>query len=355
MDFRLDDTQQAVADLAATVLRNDNDSARVEQSLTSALGYDETLWKAMAQAGLLALALPESLGGDGFGAVVTGCVLREVGRQTLPVPALATLAMGVLPIGALGTDDQQRTLLPEVADGRVLTGALRDAADLPTTADEQAGEYVLNGTKIGVPYAAQAYRILVPTSAGVMIVDPSADGVTLTRTPTATKAPEYTVALRDVRVARDALLTDDVRAFERYALAGAVAMGDGVIAGTLALTATHTGTRHQFGKPLATFQAVAQQLADVYITAQTMHLASASVLWRLDEGLAADDDVDVASYWLAAELPAAAQVCHHLHGGLGVDYSYPLHRYYSQAKDLARFVGGSARRLQAIGDRCSSN
>ena len=355
MDFRLDDTHQAVADLAATVLRNEADSARVEQALATEPGYDETLWKAMAQAGLLALALPESLGGDGFGAVAVGCVLAEVGRQNLPVPALATLALGVLPVAALAPVEVQQALLPEVADGRVLTGALRDAGATVTTASSDGGSFVLTGTKVGVPYAAQAHRVLVPTDAGVLAVDPHAAGVTLTRTTTATKAPEYTVVLDEVRVPRDALVTADNRAYERYALAGAAAVGDGVIAGTLALTAAHTGSRHQFGKPLATFQAVAQQLADVYVVAQTMHLAAASASWRLDHGWDADDDVDIAAYWLAAELPKAAQVCHHLHGGLGVDYSYPLHRYYSQAKDLARFVGGSARRLQAIGDRCTSN
>jgi alkylation response protein AidB-like acyl-CoA dehydrogenase len=354
VDFRLDETQQAVADLAATVLRNEADSARVEHVLDGEPGYDETLWKAMAQAGLLGLAVPEFLGGDGFGAVVVGCVLREVGRQTLPVPALATLALGVLPIVALGSAEQQRDLLPDVADGRVLSGAIRDAGDRPTIATEHGGAYQVTGTKVGVPFAAQADRILVPTTAGVLVLDPHADGVTLTRTPTSTKSAEYTVALDDVAVPRGALLTPDVAAFERFALAGAVAAGDGVIAGALALTAAHLGTRHQFGKPLATFQAVAQQIADVYVTAQTMHLTSTSVLWRLDEGLDAADDADIAAYWLAAELPTALQVCHHLHGGLGVDYSYPLHRYYSQAKDLARFVGGSEHRLRAIGDRCTS-
>jgi alkylation response protein AidB-like acyl-CoA dehydrogenase len=349
VDFRLDETQQAVADLAATVLRNEADGARVEQVLASDAGYDETLWKAMAQAGLLALAIPETLGGDGFGAVAVGSVLREVGRQTAPLPALATLALGVLPVVAMGTADQQRDLLPEVADGRVLTGALRDGGHRPATATLEDDGYVLVGTKIGVPFAAQAHRILVPTDAGVFVVDPHADGVTLTRTPSSTKSAEYTVAMTDVRIEQSGLLGRDVRAFERLALAGAVAVGDGVVAGALAITAAHLGSRHQFGKPLATFQAVAQQIADVYVTAQTMHLASASSMWRLDEGLDADDDIDVAAYWLAAELPTALQVCHHLHGGLGVDYTYPLHRYYSHAKDLARFVGGSERRLQAIG------
>jgi alkylation response protein AidB-like acyl-CoA dehydrogenase len=128
-----------------------------------------------------------------------------------------------------------------------------------------------------------------------------------------------------------------------------------VIAGALELTAQHLKTRHQFGRPLATFQAVAQQIADVYVTARTMNLASVSASWRLGTGLDAEDDLDIAAHRLASELPTALQVCHHLHGGLGVDITYPLHRYYSQAKDLARLVGGGSARLDLIGARCSSN
>jgi alkylation response protein AidB-like acyl-CoA dehydrogenase len=346
VDFSYDETQQAVANLAATVLRNESDHARVEHALSGAAGYDETLWKAMAQAGLLALALPETLGGDGFGPVEVGAVLTEVGRQTLPTPAFATLALGVLPIAALGGKAQQQALLPEVADGRVLTAALR-AMPSPSASDSR-----LTGTWVGVPYAAQAHRVLVAADDGVYVVDPSDASAEITRTPTSTGAPEYTVRLHD---AAGELLTRDVRAVERFALAGAAALADGVVAGALELTAKHIGTREQFGKALATFQAVAGQIADVYVTARTMHLAALSANWRLGNGLPADGDIDVAAYWLAAEVPPALQTCHHLHGGLGVDVTYPLHRYYAQGKDLARFVGGSEGQLERIGAACTSS
>ena len=146
------------------------------------------------------------------------------------------------------------------------------------------------------------------------------------------------------------------REFDRYAVAGAIADGRRrARRRRLALTAEHLRTREQFGRPLATFQAVAQQVADVYVIARTVHLAAVSTAWRLGSGLDADEDLAVAAYWLAAEVPKALQVCHHLHGGLGVDITYPLHRYYSQAKDLARSVGGAAHRLDRLGARCSSN
>jgi hypothetical protein len=343
VDFGLDETQRAVADLAATVLGGDPDAPRADAALASGLGYDEALWKAAAQAGLLGLALPDDLGGDGFGPVEVGLVLTAAGRQILPLPALATLALGVLPITAFGTDEQRRALLPEVADGRVLTAALRDAPAAPVRADG-AG---LSGTRVGVLYAEQAHRILVPTDAGTAVLDPRTRGVTLVRSPTSTGAPEYTLQLD--RAEPVTVLAAGLEQFDRYAVCGVAAVADGVLAGALKLTADHLRSRVQFGRPLATFQAVAQQVADVYVVARTVHLAAASCAWRLGTDRDGDDDLAVAAYWLARELPRALQVCHHLHGGLGVDVTYPLYRYYSHAKDLARFVGGAATRLDSVG------
>ena len=332
MDFSLDETQHSIAELARAVLRRPSDHARTEQAIASEPGYDETLWKGLAQAGLLSLAVPRSQGGDGFGAVEVAAVLTEVGRQTLPVPALATLALGVLPLAALGGAD----VLGEIADGGVLTAAL-------TPMSLSGG--TVSGRATGVPYAQQALRVVIPCVEGLALVRPR--DATLVRTPTSTGAPEYTVTCSGSPAE---IVPGDPAVLDRHAVAGAVAVADGVLAGALDLTAAHVRTRQQFGKPLATFQAVAQQIADVYVTAQTVHLASCAASYGL-----ADDDVDIAAYWMATELVAALQTCHHLHGGLGLDATYPLHRYYAQAKDLARLVGGASARLDRIGARCSSN
>jgi alkylation response protein AidB-like acyl-CoA dehydrogenase len=173
--------------------------------------------------------------------------------------------------------------------------------------------------------------------------------------------PEATVRLADVRVGPDALLGHDhtgrvLAELHRLALAGACAVGDGVLAGALELTADHLRTREQFGRPLATFQAVAQQVADVYLASRTVHLASVAACWGLDALATAsgsDDDLRVASYWFAEHALPALRTCQHLHGGLGMDVSYPLHRHYAWGTDLARFVGGVEHRLEAIA--CTSS
>ena len=77
----------------------------------------------------------------------------------------------------------------------------------------------------------------------------------------------------------------------QLAVAGACAVADGAVAAALAMTTAHVGSRQQFGRPLAAFQAVAQQVADVYITARTLHLAALSGCWRLAAGLDAGGDL----------------------------------------------------------------
>jgi 3-oxo-4-pregnene-20-carboxyl-CoA dehydrogenase alpha subunit len=369
MDFTLDETQEAVARLAAEVLGEHRARAAWDSPPPDPAGWDHARWKELGRAGLLSLALPDRMGGDGLGLLETALVLTEVGRRAAALPALATLALGVLPVTRWGSYAQQRALLDGVGSGgTVLTAAVREpTAVMPsvpaTTARLSGGSGTVTGIKVGVPYAAAADWILVPANASpggpvVVVVAGSAAGVSLVRTHSAGGAPEYTLRLDEAPVADllGAAADDDDRGrrvvtdLYRLALAGACCLGDGALAGALALTTAHLEAREQFGRPLATFQAAAGQIADVYITSRTLHLATLSACWRLASGRAAGRDLDVAAYWLADQATAALRTCHHLHGGIGMDVSYPLHRYSSLVKDLARFVGGADHRLDLVAD-----
>jgi 3-oxo-4-pregnene-20-carboxyl-CoA dehydrogenase alpha subunit len=362
VDFGHTESQQAVAAPATAVL---------DRGRAAGKGPDgwETLWKELGQAGLLALALPDWLGGDGLSVLDTAVLLTELGRRAEPGPALATLMLGVLPVTRWAGHDVQRAVLAGVATGdTLLTAAIREPSDpMPlapattvTVADAPGGGVgTVSGTKIGVPYAAEARWVLVPASVatggtGVVLVDPAAPGVTAMRTPSSAGTPEYTLQLDRAPVAhlvRAELDGRDVADLGQLALAGACCLADGLLAGALALTTTHVASRAQFGRPLATFQAVAQQIADISIAARTLHLATLSGCWRLDTGLDAAADLDVAGYWLAEHGPPALRACHHLHGGLGMDVSYPLPRYSALVKDLVRFTGGADCRLDALATR----
>jgi 3-oxo-4-pregnene-20-carboxyl-CoA dehydrogenase alpha subunit len=355
VDFTRGEAETEAARLAAQILGARSDVAGAA-STAEPVDFDERLWEELAAAGLLSLALPDNLGGDGLGVQAVTAVLTEVGRHAARVPALASLALGSLPVARCTDTALQRRLLAGVGAGdTVLTAAIREPSDpMPGSPATTFMAGTVSGVKTGVPYAAAASWILVPasTSAGtvVVVVEPDADGLSCQRTRSSSGLPEYTVRLDHTPVVAvlDGCPADMLCAL---AVAGACAVADGALAAALDLTSGHVRDREQFGRPLATFQAVAQQIADVYATARTLHLATLSLGWRLDTGRDAAHDADVAAYWLAEHGPPALRTCHHLHGGLGMDISYPLPRYSSLVTDLVNFVGGADACLDRLARR----
>ncbi len=345
MDFSLTESQQEIARLAGHLL----DEGKADP------------WKELARSGLLALSLPPELGGDGLGVLDTAVLLTEIGRRATPVPALATLMTGVLPIARWGNGELRRALLPAAAAGEmILTAGLREPSDpMPRApAVTVAADGTVSGTKVGVLYCAQAGRVLLPVSfasgaAGVVIVDPAADGARVTRTPATSGGPEYTLRLDRVPVEHVLGGADCLTDLYQLAVAGACSLADGALSAALALTRDHVATRRQFGRPLAAFQAVAQQVADVYVASRTLHLATLSACWRLSAGLDAAGDLAVAGYWCAEEAPRSLRTCHHLHGGTGMDVTYPLHRFSALVGDLVRYLGGAEYQLEQ--QACSLN
>jgi alkylation response protein AidB-like acyl-CoA dehydrogenase len=348
VDFTTGEAEAEAARLAAQIIG--------PVSTAEFADFDARLWKELADAGLLSLALPEHLGGDGLGVQATAAVLTEVGRHAARIPALASLALGVLPVARCTDTALQRRLLTGVAAGHtVLTAAIREPSDpMPDVPATTITAGTVSGVKIGVPYAAAASWILVaastPAGTVVAVVEPDADGLSCQRTRSSSGLPEYTVRLEHTPVLA-VLEGCPAGALCQLAVAGACAVADGAVAAALDLTSRHVRDREQFGRPLATFQAVAQQIADVYAAARTLHLATASACWRLDTGRDAAHDTDVAAYWLAEYGPPALRTCHHLHGGLGMDISYPLPRYSSLVTDLVNFVGGADARLDYLARR----
>jgi 3-oxo-4-pregnene-20-carboxyl-CoA dehydrogenase alpha subunit len=361
VEFTQTETQREIAGLAARSLQPARPASvrGIPGEKPPADAYDTALWKALAQAGLLSLPLPGWLDGDDLGVGEVTALLTEVGRSGAAVPAYATLALGVLPVVRWAGRELAGDLLSGVGTGdKVLTAALREPSDpLParpsTVAALSGAGGTVSGVKVGVPYCAEADRVLVTASTSdggtaVVVIDPA--DATVTPAHTAGGEPEYTLKLDDVPV-RGVLAAGALEGLYQLALAGALAVADGAVAAALALTKDHIGTREQFGRPLATFQAAAQHIADVYIAARTLHLAVTSACWRLSEGLDAGADLDVAAYWLASRAPATMHTCHHLHGGMGMDVTYPLSRYSGLVKDLVRFTGGADYRLDRLAAR----
>ncbi len=319
----------------------------VRTVVCEALDRDAT-WADLAAAGLLGLPVPADLGGEGMGLSEVAVLLHETGARAVHLPVWETLACAVPTLVRHGTDTQRKEWLPGVASGEVvLSPALREvggrpggpgAGALPSTT---YADGAVNGRKIAVTHAESAARLLVTARDGgrsvVVLVDPAGPGVRLVESSSSSRLARHTVVLDG---APAELLEDGAAAtLTAHATAGLCLTAAGVLAGARDLTAAYVKARQQFGRALAQFQAVAMQVADVYIASRTTDLAARNAAWRVGAGLDAADDLAVAAYWVCSQGPAALRTCHHLHGGTGVDETYPLHRYFSWITDIAHDLG----------------
>ena len=354
MDFSFSEEQQEIQKLAAQILGDKVTHERLKEIEASPEWFDGDLWAELAKAGLVGIALPEDVGGGGFSILEAALVLEEIGRTVAPVPYYATVILGALAVAEFGTDEQRKRLLPGVADGStVLTAALsEDLNPDPARPTTTATNGRLTGTKMLVPAAHLATTMIVPTSSGVFLVDPKDSGVELERLITTSGEPQFKVTLSEAvgeplgDPAQGAAIVDWI---VQRATAALCAIQLGVCEQALKMTAEYTSTREQFERPLAAFQAVAQRAADAYIDTEGVRLTAWQAVWRLAEGLPAADELAVAKFWAAEGGQRVVHAAQHLHGGIGVDVDYPLHRYFVWAKQCELTLGSATPQLVKLG------
>lgn len=362
MDLSLNEDHAAIVELARRIFEDHLPPERLRTIETGSSWFARDVWQKLAEAGMIGVGLPEREGGGGFGALGASLVLEEVGRAVAPVPYHSTVMLGALPLARFGDAAQKRRDLPAVLAGKAVLGAaLCEAGDpfvpesFATTARREGSGYRLDGEKWFVSYAEDAQRLLVAASGPegplVLLVDPSVAGISLERAETSSFEPQWIVRFDGVEVgASDVLGGPDVVAFlVDHALAGLCAMQAGVSEKALRLTAAHVSEREQFGQKIATFQAVAQRAADAFIDNQAIALTSRQAAWRLTDGRDAAAALAIAKYWAAEAGQRVAHAAQHLHGGIGVDTDYPLHRYFRWAKVLELSMGGAAVQLDRLG------
>ena len=380
MDFNYSEEQEAVRQLAGRIFTERATHERLKQIEAEAGEqgpFDRELWRELANAGLIGIHLDEEVGGSGLDFVAACLVIEAAGRTAAYVPVVETMAYGAIPIARYGTDAQRKAWLSGVAGGEtVLTAALAELAGemvLPggsqpaTTATEQGdGSWSITGTKACVPAALIADALLIPalctqgdgatTAVGVFIVDAGAPGLTMTRQTTTTGRPEAIVELSGVNVPADRRLGGEeadgaaiVDLITQYATTALCVLESGVCAAALELTAEYTKTREQFEKPIATFQAVGQRAADAYVDTEAIRLTAWQAASRLASGLPAAPEIAVAKYWAAEGGQRVVHAASHLHGGVGVDRDYPLHRFFLLTEQVELTLGGANESLRRLG------
>jgi len=357
MDFDLDEGQQAVRDLAAQILDGTVAPERLRAFEIAGEHVDRVAWKALADANLVGIAIPEEHGGSGLGFLEACLVLEQIGRHTAPVPYYASVVLGALPLARFGTDAQRQRLLPAVARGElILTAALLEAGappDSPSTSAQRDGDaWFLTGTKDFVASGLDADHLIVSATTdegpALFLIEAAAPGVARERQLVTNQIPEARVVLD--RVPAEPLAGDEaLRWTIQRATAALCATAIGVLDEAVRLTATYTTTRQQFAKPISSFQAVTQRAADAYIDAEAVRLTTWQAVWRLAGELPSEAEVATAKFWAADGGQRVAAAAQHLHGGIGVDRDYPLHRHFLWAKWIQLNLGGANQQLRQIG------
>jgi alkylation response protein AidB-like acyl-CoA dehydrogenase len=365
VDFSLTEEQEAVRELASRIFSDLATHERLREVEETEERFDAKLWSELASAGLLGIWLPEDVGGSDLGFVAAGIVAEEAGRTAAAVPFVAGAVLGAGPIARFGDADQRRRWLePMVAGDQILTAALveqgGDPADPHTTATRQGDGWRLDGMKSFVPGGMLAHAIVVSArtddGVGLFVVDPATAGVSRRPQEATSRQIEAEMELAGVEVGpADVLVTgpegsEALRWLLEHAEAALCMQVAGACDAAVKLTAQYTTDREQFGKPIATFQAVGQRAADAYIDAEAVRLTAWQAVWRLAEGLPATSEVAVAKYWADEGAQRVVHAAQHLHGGMGVDRDYPLHRYYLLTKHLALTLGGATTSLLRLGD-----
>ena len=337
MDFAFDEIQEGIRALCKQVF-----TEQVTEESLRALGdtwFHARAWKSLAQSQVLGLAIREDVGGAGLGLVELCLLLQQVGRTVAPVPALSTLILGALPVDQFASPETRKRLLPGVIAGdSFLTGALE------TDAEVRDGR--LFGEAHFVPDTHLASHVVVATPQGLFLTEVG--------------EREIQWATNDEPLARlrfdgatGELIADGAGPVEwlrRRAVLAQCAIMLGVAERAMILTATYTTERQQFGVPIGTFQAVSQRAGDMYIDAMVMRSSLWHAAWRLDQDRDPERALCIARYWAAQgghRIVAAAQ---HLHGGMGFDRDYPLHRHFLWLKRLEFSLGGASVQLAALGD-----
>lgn len=366
MDFALTETQRDLQQLAKKILEEQSSAERLTALEKAGEEFDRPLWKALAEAGLLGIAVPETHGGMDLGFDSLCLLLEEQGRTQAKIPIISTLVQCALPLSRFAEEAVCADWLPGIVSGeKLLTAATLEPGhdDLwPQLCEikQQDGQWLLNGEKHCVPWVAQADAVLVsaqyegghaialvPVGAAMAI-----QSQTVTSEETRSLLQFDALELDEAQIiVRGGQATDWIEWTEQRRRAALCAQALGLCDKMMRMSASYTSEREQFGRPVATFQAVSHRMADAFIDIECLRGVTEQAISLLSAGQDAEEAVAIAKIWCGDVCHRVSQAAQHVHGGIGVDRDYPLHRYCLMAREIELSSGPSAQLLEQIGEQ----
>jgi len=353
VDLAFTEEQDMLRDAVSGLCADAADSVRALED--DPKGYDEAFWQGLAAMGLTGLMTPEVLGGSGMGLLDAVVVYEELGRSLVPSPHLASSVVAGGVLATAGSDAQQADWLPAMAAGEaVLSVAWLEPnnssgpSGIQMAAVPDGDGFVLSGPKRHVPYASSADRLVVLARTGaaeggagavdLFLVDPTAEGVTLTLQPTVAGDTQYRVDLDRVRVeATDRIgpagtgwATWSTVMADAIVLVAAQAVGAAEAAH--ALTTQYAKERHQFDKPIGAFQSISHYLADGITAIDGARVLVHRAAWSRDEGRDVSTLAPMAKLFATQTCRDVTGVAIQVHGGMGFTVECDAQLYFRRAK-----------------------
>ena len=353
MDFSLDQETAMLKSSAEKYLKEKCPPSVVKELIKSESGFSSQMWTGIAELGWLGLTYDEVYGGFGMTFFDLFALFEEIGKAQFPSPFFTSAVISGFIIDKAGDESQKEKYLPSIINGeKIFSAAYLNRSgkadyispDIKATQNE-SGDFIINGTRYFVPFAQVADYLIVAAqnnaSGGgstLFIVDAGAEGIACQKMDTLTEEKLDTVVFEQVSVPGQNVIGNVGEAAPCLdeILSKAIVLKCAEMLGgldtVLKLTVEHVKTRHQFGKPLGTLQAVQHHCADLATFLESTRLISSQAAYLISQDLPFEKEVAMAKSWCSDAYKKGTWIAHQLHGGVGFTEEYDLHLYYKHAK-----------------------
>ena len=362
MEFSFTQDQKLIRDAVRDLLNKECPSDLVREMEQDEKGYPPELWHKIAELGWLGLIYPEKYGGSDGNFMELTVFLEEMGRYLAPIPFLPTVILGGMSILYGGTEIQKQEFLPKIANGELILSMaftepepIYDATGINLQAIQEGNHFLIEGTKIFVPYAHMADYLICATRTKtskkkengitLFLVDGKDPKLSLTSLETIARDKQYEVVFDRVEVTKRSMIGKSnkgwevlKKVFEQAAIAQCALMVGGAER-VLEMTVAYAKNRVQFGRPIGSFQAIQHRCANMVTDLDGAKFATYEAAWKFDQGIQCTFEVSVAKAWVSQAYRRICANGHQIFGGLGLIKDQDMELYTRRAKAAEFFLG----------------
>jgi alkylation response protein AidB-like acyl-CoA dehydrogenase len=372
MNFSFTEEQKMIIDTADSFLAEISTSSAIRSAMDTPLGYDRSIWQRICnEMAWPAMHISEQFGGLGLGGVELVAVLEQMGRYQLCSPFLSSACMAANALLIAGEEYQCAEYLPKIGSGE-LTAALayagtnggHDSSAITATVTKRGDDYILNGSYRYVIDGDSSELLIVavrhPDSkcdngVSLFCLSRATEGVKTKWLPTIDQTRRQAeITLDDVIVNKAALMGDEGEAWPllektlNLAIIAVAAEQAGGAQQVLDMTVAYTKERQQFGRTIASFQAVKHQAADMMVAAESAKSAiyyagcvAHEAMHGGPLGSELAEAASIAKVQCSEAFFANASMAIQLHGGVGFTWEYDVHLYFKRAKSSEILFGNA--------------